>query len=280
MLHEDVRHLVERTTPRSSQSPLPRSPASLLPPRAAGASPSQSSLQLPPPPRKAAMLRARRSRGPPTPPPPPKYLVMIHRRPPDSRAFDNTTSALLLNALSRVCPDGVELRVYYGFESPLATIQLFSNAIGVVGFHGAGFANAYFAMSRCCVVEITTTAFMPGGASRAHGASSRGGGAADDDDGERTLGLWRSNRLISDANTHLDWRVMNISHALVAERAAYITNRHRREGSSTTAMKTRHELLHTWAMSQRVPFVHLSEEEAREAAGLLEGCLRGQRRRT
>ena len=92
---------------------------------------------------------------------------MIHRRPPDSRAFDNTTSALLLNALSRVCPDGVELRVYYGHESPLETIQLFSNAIGVVGFHGAGFANAYFAMSRCCVVEITTTAFMPGGASRA-----------------------------------------------------------------------------------------------------------------
>ena len=179
---------MERTTPRSSQSPLLHLYTSSCCWCFCTSSTQSSDAACSP-----------QQRTPNTTSP--KYLVMIHRRPPDSRAFDNTTSALLLNALSRVCPDGVELRVYYGFESPLETIQLFSNAIGVVGFHGAGFANAYFAMSRCCVVEITTTAFMPGGSSRAHGASSRGG-AADDDDEERTLGLWRSNRLISDANTH------------------------------------------------------------------------------
>jgi hypothetical protein len=48
------------------------------------------------------------------------------------------------------------VRVYHGTETVLDTISLFRSARAIVGYHGAGLANAVFARNGTRVIEITT----------------------------------------------------------------------------------------------------------------------------
>ena len=47
-----------------------------------------------------------------------------------------------------------KVRRYTGLESALRTLHLFGTASGVLAYHGAGLANAVFAMGPVCVVEV------------------------------------------------------------------------------------------------------------------------------
>lgn len=62
----------------------------------------------------------------------------------------------LLARLERL--SGLPFRPYFGNESVLQTIQLFSRAQAIVGYHGAGLINAVFVPRRVCLVEVTTYA--------------------------------------------------------------------------------------------------------------------------
>ena len=165
-------------------------------------------------------------------PPPRKWLVLVSRRPPANRAFDNVTLARLRAGLLRVHP---YVREYRGDEDASATIELFAHAAGVVGFHGAGFANALFALDRCCVVEITATASDRERISKGHP-------------------LWRSNSLVADINGALDWRVTNVSYHKLA----------RANG-----------LPSSWTMSKTVPLITLGSSEIADVVAQLTSCLGG-----
>ena len=136
------------------------------------------------------------------PPPRRRWILLVLRAPPSARAFDAAGAARLRAALLRVAKRvHSEVRVYTGQESPRDTVALFAHALGVVGFHGAGFVNTLFALRRCCVVEITTTRWLrlpSPSAPRPH--------------------VWRSNLEVADLNRRLEWHVMNVSLDAIAER--------------------------------------------------------------
>jgi hypothetical protein len=72
-----------------------------------------------------------------------------------SRGLRNYRS--LMGHLKRVgAPYGVPVIPFYGNESVLDTITLFSNACAVFGTHGAGHTNAIFCRKDALVVEINT----------------------------------------------------------------------------------------------------------------------------
>ena len=90
----------------------------------------------------AAVDQAARSDADAEGAPPRRYIVLLQRQPPQNRAFGNTTLARMRKSLQHL---GVgPVRVAYGDEGAAATVALFANALGVVGFHGAGLANALF----------------------------------------------------------------------------------------------------------------------------------------
>jgi hypothetical protein len=96
-----------------------------------------------------------------TPPKEPQ-LVLIDR-PTGQRRFASETRASVSDMLNRVGRTHVQksqaaLRVveYSGQESIKSTFEMFTNAAGVIGYHGAGFANALFTARPSCIMELTT----------------------------------------------------------------------------------------------------------------------------
>lgn len=92
-------------------------------------------------------------------PPRPSHVVLISRESDStsaatrsSRLFRNTSH--VLNILERVM--GLPAVRYTGREDVFSTLRIFGSAAAIVGYHGAGLANAIFVPHHTCVVEIST----------------------------------------------------------------------------------------------------------------------------
>jgi len=88
-----------------------------------------------------------------------RSVLLIRRS--GSRAFTADASSALaheLGEVARITLKGTRTRYaeYRGTESVRDTIKLFVGAVGVVGYHGAGFVNALFTDHEVCAQEITT----------------------------------------------------------------------------------------------------------------------------
>jgi len=130
-----------------------------------------------------------------TPPSEPQ-LVLIHR-PRGQRIFAPGTRAALGDMLNRVArsagtapgiPPWAKLGVmeYSGQESIKSTFDIFTNAAGIVGYHGAGFANVLFAARPSCVLELTTWTSLA------------------------KIRTWRTNKFLARENPYLSWKVLQI----------------------------------------------------------------------
>ncbi|KAL1522360.1 hypothetical protein AB1Y20_017352 [Prymnesium parvum] len=78
-------------------------------------------------------------------------IILIERQ--NSRRFLGSTASRLHSDLQKRTRRDV--RVFSGEESARETVRLFANAAGIVGYHGAGFANAVFTQRRACVLELS-----------------------------------------------------------------------------------------------------------------------------
>lgn len=80
-------------------------------------------------------------------------IILLARR-SDMRSFDPGTEEALVQMLN--ARTGRRVVRFTGSENMSSTMEMFAAAGGLVGFHGAGFANSVFNGQRLCVVEITT----------------------------------------------------------------------------------------------------------------------------
>jgi hypothetical protein len=133
-----------------------------------------------------------------TPPSEPQ-LVLIYR-PRGTRRFAPETRAALGDMLNRVALStgaaaGARARAgqaklgfleYSGQESIKSTFDIFTNAAGVVGYHGAGFANVLFTARPSCVIELTTWTSL------------------------EKIRTWRTNKFLAKESPHLSWRILQI----------------------------------------------------------------------
>ena len=88
----------------------------------------------------------------------PMHIVIIHRSCSHTRCFPDVTT--IFNRFTKeLNMPGV---LYYGNESFKETVEIFANARVVVGYHGAGFANAVFSPWGTIVLEYTTFYDMNG----------------------------------------------------------------------------------------------------------------------
>ncbi|CAK0900381.1 unnamed protein product [Prorocentrum cordatum] len=62
----------------------------------------------------------------------------------------------LLEIIDRLGPVGLPVEQYTGREKAMDTIRLFSSAKGVLGYHGAAWANLYFSSETTCNVQVST----------------------------------------------------------------------------------------------------------------------------
>jgi len=84
------------------------------------------------------------------------YVVLILRK-ETSRELDVGSTQLLTSALNNLGRNrGFTVVTYDGSPTQKDTINLFAHAAGVVGWHGAAFANVLFASKPTCVVEMQT----------------------------------------------------------------------------------------------------------------------------
>ena len=87
-------------------------------------------------------------------------LLPVHANPSDivvlqrsgTRKFNQETLAALCSQLSKKG----SVVLYRGTESARATVDVFQKARYVVGYHGAGLANAYFMNNATRILEIST----------------------------------------------------------------------------------------------------------------------------
>lgn len=103
-----------------------------------------------------------------------------------------------------------EVRLYFGNESASETVSLFAGAAGMIGWHGAGFANAVFMPHGGCIIEIGTYIYEalpnrcePREEGRMWNYTQKGGAI---------VMPWRSNRpAVQPWNTKLRWIEYKIS---------------------------------------------------------------------
>jgi hypothetical protein len=81
-----------------------------------------------------------------------RHTVLIKRQGAGSREFEDGTYQRLSAALAWTRS---ALRVYVGTERLLDVLTIFHSAESIVGYHGAGFANAVFSR-HACAHELTT----------------------------------------------------------------------------------------------------------------------------
>lgn len=81
-------------------------------------------------------------------------ILMVRRG--GMRRFDTGSEDALFRGLSEAT-GGRRVVKFSGDEGIRDTLRLFVAAAGVVGYHGAGFANTVFNGRKLCAVEITTT---------------------------------------------------------------------------------------------------------------------------
>jgi hypothetical protein len=116
----------------------------------------------------------------------PMHIVIIHRSCSDTRCFPNIDT--IFNRFTKeLNMSGV---LYYGNESFKETIEIFANAQVVVGYHGAGLANAIFSPWGAIVLEYTTFHDM------------------------NATHLWRSNSAVAKMHGGLTW----LRHAIDIDR--------------------------------------------------------------
>ena len=88
------------------------------------------------------------------------HVVLISRQSASTTAASTSVSRVFVNAshVRRRLERAVGLPVvsYTGHEDVRQTLLLFGRAAGIVGYHGAGLANAVFVPHATCVVEIST----------------------------------------------------------------------------------------------------------------------------
>merc|ERR1712194_785353 len=80
--------------------------------------------------------------------------ILLLSRKGGSRSWIPDQEEKLINKLGKATSRRVVR--FTGSESTLETVRAFAGAAGVVGYHGAGFANTIFNGRHVCVVEITT----------------------------------------------------------------------------------------------------------------------------
>lgn len=126
-----------------------------------------------------------------TPPIDPQLVIID--RPRGQRRFATETRVALSHMLVRVVRTHVlksqaalGLVEYSGQESIKSTFDIFTNAAGVVGYHGAGFANALFTARPSCIMELTTWKDLE---------STR---------------PWRTNRFLTKESPYLVWHTLRI----------------------------------------------------------------------
>ncbi|CAK0871227.1 unnamed protein product [Prorocentrum cordatum] len=90
-------------------------------------------------------------------------FVIIHRRqapgdPSSTRLFHDADLAKLKGSMSgtKLGKADLPLTVYYGNESVVDTVRMFTRAAEIIGYHGAAMANTLFSARRHCVHHITT----------------------------------------------------------------------------------------------------------------------------
>jgi hypothetical protein len=83
---------------------------------------------------------------------PEPYIVLVQRA-NETRRFAPSSLDALVRGLSAAT--GKRVRIYSGGESVPQTLDLFANAIAVVGFHGAGLLNILFTPRAACLIELT-----------------------------------------------------------------------------------------------------------------------------
>lgn len=79
-----------------------------------------------------------------------RVVVLVRRH--GTRAFTPDSFRRLHRALARVAP----VRVFEGNESVVDVARAFVYARAIVGYHGAGFANAVFSRCNATLVEVST----------------------------------------------------------------------------------------------------------------------------
>ena len=116
-----------------------------------------------------------RARILPTPLTPASHLVLVSRGGLALATSKTSRKLIREDGIVRRLQQATELpvRVYRGVESARETLALFATAHAIVGYHGAGLANAVFMPRPSCVVEVSTYMHEPG-----VGASSRCGSSA------------------------------------------------------------------------------------------------------
>merc|ERR1719277_1609875 len=86
--------------------------------------------------------------------PKPKPHIILIQRENSYRIFRPAPLEDLTKSL--VSTTGLPVYLYMGRESVIDTIKLFSQANGIVGYHGAGWANSYFTAHPHCAQQIST----------------------------------------------------------------------------------------------------------------------------
>lgn len=126
-----------------------------------------------------------------TPPKGPQLVIID--RPRGQRRFATETRAAVSDMLKRVVRTHTQksqaalgVMGYSGDESIKSTFDIFTNAAGVIGYHGAGFANALFTARRSCMMELSTWKDL-----------------------ESTI-PWRTNRFLARESPYLFWYTLRI----------------------------------------------------------------------
>jgi len=125
--------------------------------------------------------------------PPKEPQLVIIDRPRGQRRFATETKAAISDMLKRVERTHVlksqavlGVTEYSGQESIKNTFEIFTNAASVIGYHGAGFANALFTARPSCMMELSTWKDLE---------STR---------------PWRTNRFLTKESPYLFWHTLHI----------------------------------------------------------------------
>lgn len=134
-------------------------------------------------------------------PPDRRPLVLIHRE--RTRAFEPGTAASLRDMLRGVVSaqlersrDGLGFFEFTPNMTVKQTLDIFTNAAGVVGYHGAGHANTLFTGHPSCVMEISTYRSLEGKP-------------------------WRSNSELANQNDMLFWHTVRVKLQTLLSANAY-----------------------------------------------------------
>jgi len=136
----------------------------------------------------AANLRAlHRDVAKAVPSPDKRQLVLLDRSHSASRVmYEPAAAALKKMMLDIAGAEQIGYGEYVGTESITDTFRIFTNAAGIIGYHGAAFVNAVFTAIPSCVMEFT---------------------AYRDDASTK---VWRTNKALALENRFLSWNVLPI----------------------------------------------------------------------